>query len=80
MTTIRVRLRELMTAKTVRDGRDPAHDPITQDEIATQIGIAKGTMSSWARDKVDRMDKDTLIKFCDYFECDLSDLIVLERR
>lgn len=79
MSVVKIRLRELMHAKTLRDGRDPQSNPITQDEIATIIGIAKGTMSAWARDKVDRLDKDTLVKFCDYFECDLSDLLVLER-
>ena len=79
MSVIKVRLRELMQAKTLRDGRDPHSNPITQDEIAVTIGIAKGTMSAWARDKVDRLDKDTLIKFCDYFEWDLGDLLVLER-
>ena len=79
MPVIRVRLRELIMEKTLRDGRDPRTNPITQDEIAEAIGIAKGTMSTWVRDKIDRLDKDTLVKFCEYFECDLSDLLVLER-
>ena len=79
MTTVRTRVRELMVAKTLRDKRDPHVNPITQDEVATVIGIAKGTMSSWTRDKVDRFDKGTIVKLCEYFECDLSDLLVLER-
>jgi len=79
MTTIKIRFHDLLQKKMKRDGRDPSSNPITQDEIAEAIGLGKSTVSFWSRDKVDRLDKEILIKFCDYFECDLCDLLVLER-
>ncbi len=79
MATIKIRLQELLEEKMKRDGRDPVHDPITQDEIAQTLGISRPTVSTYMKNRLDRLDKEILVKFCEYFECDLSDLLVLER-
>jgi putative transcriptional regulator len=76
--TIKVRLRELTYAKTVRDGRNPEYQLITQEEIADAIGISRATMSDWSREKVTRLDKDILAKLCVYFQCGIEDLLHLE--
>lgn len=76
--TIKLRLRELTYAKTVRDGRNPEYQLITQEEIADAIGISRATMSDWSREKVTRLDKDILAKLCVYFECGIEDLLQLE--
>jgi DNA-binding Xre family transcriptional regulator len=76
--TIRVRLRELTREKTIRDGRNPEYQLITQEEVADAIGISRATMSDWSRDKVSRLDRDILAKLCVYFECRIEDLLLLE--
>jgi len=78
MATIRVRLRDLMREKTIRDGRNPEYQAITQEEVADAIGISRATMSDWSREKVNRLDKDILAKLCVYFECRIEELLHLE--
>jgi len=79
MIVVDVRINELMRLKTLRDGRDPKVDPVTQDEIAKATGIPQGTISRWAGNKVDRLDKGIMIKLCAYFDCEISDLLRLSR-
>ena len=79
MTTVKVKVADLIQQKMIRDGRDPSRNPITQQEIATATGIPQGTVSRWVGDKVDRLDKNIMVKLCDYFECDISDLLYLDR-
>jgi DNA-binding Xre family transcriptional regulator len=76
MPTVKINIRELIYEKTIRDKRH--NNPITQEEIAKTIGIANGTMSSWVRGTVERMDRDTIAKFCEYFQCRIEDLLELE--
>jgi len=75
---LKIRLRELMREKTIRDGRDPDTEPITQEEVAKAINVAQGTMSSWSRNIVERLDKETIVKLCRYFECRIENLLQIE--
>lgn len=79
MAIIKIRLQELLETKMKRDGRDPERDPITQEEIAQALSISRPTVATYMKNRLDRLDKEILIKFCEYLECDLSDLLVLER-
>lgn len=79
MATIKIRLHELLQEKMKRDGRDPARDPITQDEIAHALDISRPTVATYMKNRLDRLDKEILVKFCEYLDCELSDLLVLER-
>jgi len=74
---VRINLEELIRQKSNRDGR--ADRPITQNEIALATGIPQGTISRWVGDKVDRLDKDILKRLCDYFDCEIGDLLYLDR-
>jgi len=78
MTTVKVKVADLIEKKMIRDGRT-LENPITQMEIARATGIPQGTISRWVGDKVDRLDKDIMVKLCDYFDCDISDLLYLDR-
>jgi len=80
MATIKIRLYELLQEKMKRDGRDPSSNPITQEELATTLGISRPTVGSYMKNRPDRLNIEILIKFCEYFDCDLSDLLVLERQ
>lgn len=76
MVTMKIRLRELMQEKTVRDSR---YEPVTQEEVADAIGVSRQTLSAWTRNTVDRLDKNMLAKLCQYFECEIGDLLRLEK-
>ncbi len=78
MLTVNVQIYELMKKKAERDGRDVGLNPITQEEIANAIDVPQGTISRWAGNKVDRLDKRIMIKLCEYFECEIGDLLKLE--
>lgn len=68
MTTVKLRLKELMTERNVK-----------QQELADAIGVPQGTLSRWVGNKVDRYDRTILNKLIGFFNCDISDLIVVER-
>jgi DNA-binding Xre family transcriptional regulator len=72
---MRIRLQELLQEKAQREGRQT----ITQEEVVAATGISRPTVSDWLRDRVDRLDRRTIVKFCDYLECSIGDLLVLER-
>ncbi|ARE10261.1 helix-turn-helix domain-containing protein [Lactococcus lactis] len=46
----------------------------TSSDISKKTGIAGSTLSKFASEKSD-IKLSTLIKICDYFGCELSDLI-----
>lgn len=70
---VRVRIAELIEAKSARDGKR-----VTQEMISQETGIPQGTLSRWAGNKVDRLDKTIMVKLCLYFECEIGDLLVME--
>jgi DNA-binding Xre family transcriptional regulator len=72
---MKIRLQELLHEKAQREGRHS----ITQEEVVAATGISRPTVSDWLRDRVDRLDRRTIVKFCDYLECSIGDLLVLER-
>jgi DNA-binding Xre family transcriptional regulator len=72
--TMKIRLQELLQQKAEREGR-----PVfTQEEVVAATGISRPTVSDWLRDRVDRLDRRTIVKFCLYLECSVGDLLVLE--
>jgi DNA-binding Xre family transcriptional regulator len=53
-------------------------ETITQDKLADATGVSQGTISRWLRQHVDRFDAEIVVKFCDYFECGVGDLLYIE--
>ena len=78
MAVLKIRLRELVEEKALREGRDLEAHPITQEEIASATGLSRPTVSAWMRNIVDRLERESLIKFCRYLECQVGDLLVIE--
>lgn len=68
MVNVRLRLKELMTERKVN-----------QQELADAIGVPQGTLSRWVGNKVDRYDRRILNLLIEYFKCEITDLIVVER-
>ena len=67
---IRNKFRILLAQKEVRDGRR-----YTYDDITTATGISRQTIASYATGSVSRYDGKTLKAFCDFFDCELSELL-----
>ncbi len=74
---IRSGLKTLMEKK----GREinPLGSKLQQTQLAEATGIPQGTISNWERDVVTRFDKHTLLKLMQYFDCDITDLLIVER-
>lgn len=43
---------------------------------ASETGVALNTIHAWSRNRVQRYDAEQIIVFCDYFECEIADLLV----
>ena len=71
MAKIRNRFKILLAQKESRDGRNYSYDDIYQ-----ATGISPTTITSYAKGRVARFDEVTLIKLCDFLECDLGDLLI----
>ena len=67
---IRNRFRILLAQKEVRDNRR-----YTYDDITDATGISRQTIASYATGSVSRYDGRTLKSFCDFFDCELSELL-----
>ena len=74
-----INLPELMRRKAISEGRDPAHHPITQNELSERTGIPQTTISRWAGNRVDRIDLGILEKLCRYFDCGVEELLVFKK-
>lgn len=72
MSNVRTRLRQLMREKADREGRR-----LNYETVAAETGMSYSTVANWSTNKVSRFDEKQIIDFCRYFECELSDLLVL---
>jgi putative transcriptional regulator len=52
---------------------------ITQEEIAEATGIRRPTISVWMGPRpIRRLDAETVVAFCRFFNCGLTDLVDLD--
>lgn len=70
MTNIKVNLLQLMLDKNIK----------TVKEVSDKTGITLKTLYSMSNEKTTRMDFKTLIKLCEFFECEIKDLLVFKNR
>lgn len=68
------RLFLLINEKEIRENRR-----ITYAQISEATGIGMSVLSRWAQNQVDRFDSHVVVRLCEYFECDLSDLLYIDR-
>jgi putative transcriptional regulator len=67
---IRYNLKELIERKSFSEGRK-----IPAAEIANEIGIQRSAMAKMVRDEGYNTTTKTLEALCQYFECEIGDLI-----
>ena len=50
---------------------------ITHEEVAAQTGLSLGSFRSWLYNKSTRFDSHSIYALCQYFACDVGELLVL---
>ncbi len=73
-TQLRNRFFKLLSEKEQQESRR-----ITQTEIAESLGIAIHTVGRWMRNNVTKFESPIVERMCDYFDCEVGDLLYLER-
>jgi putative transcriptional regulator len=51
---------------------------IKLSEIAEAIDVRNNTITNWLKNDQQKLDIAVVERLCDYFECDLSDLLYFE--
>jgi DNA-binding Xre family transcriptional regulator len=72
---IKVRAYELMQE---RFGSDESLWP-SRKSIAEALDVNSATVTAWLRGNIRRTELETIEKWCEYFSCEVSDLLVRER-
>ena len=67
---LRFRLRELIAEKQFQEGKR-----VTLEEIATATGIHRTTLSKIQNVKGYNTTTDVLDRLCDFFDCEIGDLV-----
>lgn len=70
MSNIKVNLLQLMLDKDIR----------TITEVSDKTNISLKTLYSMANGKTSRIDFQTIIKLCKFFDCGINDLLVFRNR
>lgn len=74
MTTVQSNLSLLMGQKSQREGRR-----ITLRTVSDETGISRHTVYAIADNSIKEYPKAAIEKLCDYFACDLHDLLTISR-
>ncbi len=75
MTTIlKNRFFQLLSDKERRENRR-----ITQSEVANAVDVDLHTIIRWMRNDIKKFDAPVVTRLCDYFGCEVGDLLYLER-
>jgi len=48
-------------------------------DVQLETGIAWSTLNSWANNQVTRYDAPVIMALCEYFNCQVGDLLVYEK-
>jgi putative transcriptional regulator len=51
---------------------------LTQREVAKEAGLSLGTINKLYNDNFDRIDRRTAESLCNYFGCEIEDLLKLK--
>ena len=66
MKRIHMRIVELLTER-----------GISKNQICKDLDIPRGNFNRYCRDEFQRIDANLVVKLCDYFHCDIGDLLIL---
>lgn len=69
------RFRILLAQKATREQHN-----IAINDVQRETGIAWSTLNSWANNLVTRYDAPVIQALCEYFDCQVGDLLVFEKQ
>jgi putative transcriptional regulator len=55
------------------------NDLRTMIELSNKTGLDKNTISNWYNQKVTRFSADTLEVLCEFFDCQVGDILIYEK-
>jgi DNA-binding Xre family transcriptional regulator len=67
----------LLYLHTEKERRERRH--ISYTEISKATGISTSVLSRWVNEDIERFDSPVVVKLCDYFGCELTDLLYIDR-
>ena len=73
-----VKLEKLFEAKKRRLPDKEAKN-FTWETVSKDTGITYGTILRWKKNQLDRADFSTLDRLCEYFDCEVGDVLERER-
>lgn len=50
---------------------------ISKNQICKDLNLPRGNFNRYCRDDFQRIDANLIIKLCDYFGCNISELLVI---
>lgn len=50
---------------------------ISKNQICKDLDLPRGNFNRYCRDDFQRIDTNLIIKLCDYFKCDIKDLLII---
>lgn len=71
---VKNRLLILMSEKQASEGR-----PVTASSVARDTKLTRQVVTKWINNDVKEFRADMIKAFCDYFNCDVGDLIEYDR-
>ena len=51
---------------------------ISKEKICKALNLQRGNLNKYCRDGFKRIDANLLIKLCDFFDCEISDLLEIK--
>ena len=52
---------------------------ISKNQICKDLDIPRGNFNRYCRDEFQRIDANLILKLCNYFDCEISELIEIVR-
>ncbi len=53
---------------------------ISKTKICKDLDLQRGNFNRYCRDEFQRVDANLIIRLCDYFDCDIADLLQICER
>ena len=51
---------------------------ISKTRICKDLDLQRGNLNKYCRDEFQRVDTNLIIKLCDYFQCEISNLLEIQ--
>ena len=53
---------------------------ISKTRICKDLDLQRGNFNRYCRDEFQRLDANLLVRVCDYFDCDIVDLLAIREK